>query len=93
MPRYYLYITSSYTRTLYIGVTNNLLRRIGEHKSHLIPGFTSQYQVDRLVYFEEYADVREAIAREKQVKRWSRAKKEHLIESVNPQWEDLGLDL
>jgi putative endonuclease len=93
MRRYYLYITSSYTRTIYIGVTKNLIRRIGEHQSHLVPGFTSQYKVDRLVYFEEYADVREAIAREKQVKRWSRAKKEHLIESVNPQWENLGLDL
>ncbi len=90
MRNYYVYILSSFTRTLYIGVTNDLQRRIREHKQKLVPGFTSKYDVDRLVYFEEFADVREAIAREKQLKKWARLKKERLIKTVNPNWEDLS---
>lgn len=65
MHRYYIYSLSSYSRTLYIGVTNDLLRRMSEHKQHAVPGFTSKYNVDRLVYYEEYSDIRAAIAREK----------------------------
>ena len=81
---------SSKTRTLYVGVTNNLLRRVYEHKQKLIPGFTSKYNLTWLVYCAETNDVREAIAREKQIKAWSRAKKVALIEEMNPEWEDLA---
>ncbi len=90
MRNYYVYILSSFMRTLYIGVTNDLQRRICEHKQKLVPGFTSKYDVDRLVYFEEFADVRDAIAREKQLKKWARLKKDRLIETINPNWEDLS---
>jgi putative endonuclease len=75
MRQYYVYILSSYTRTLYIGVTNDLQRRISEHKQKLVPGFTSQYNVNRLVYCETFNDVRDALAREKQLKKWARKKK------------------
>ena len=75
--------------TLYIGVTADLARRIWEHKEKLTPGFTSQYAVDKLVYYEEFGDVRDAIAREKQLKKWRRAWKLDLIEKDNPQWRDL----
>jgi len=88
--QYYVYILSSFTRTLYIGVTNDIQRRVSEHKQKLVPGFTSQYNVDRLVYCESFASVRDAIAREKQLKRWSRKKKESLIEMQNPNWLDLS---
>jgi putative endonuclease len=71
--------------TLYTGVTNNLLRRIHEHKNKLIEGFTKKYNITRLVYYEETSDVRSAITREKQIKGWLRRKKINLIESVNPQ--------
>ncbi len=90
MKRYYVYIMSSKTRTLYVGVTNNLERRVYEHKQKLIPGFTSKYNLTWLVYYAETNDVREAIAREKQIKAWSRAKKLALIEEMNPEWEDLA---
>ena len=70
-------------------MTNNLRRRIGEHKEKRIPGFTQKYNVARLVYFEEYTDVRDAIAREKQIKGWLRKKKITLIESMNPEWVEL----
>ncbi len=87
---YYVYIMSGYSRTLYVGITNDLVRRVFEHKHKLIPGFTSKYNVNRLVYFEQTPDVRSAIAREKQIKGWLRAKKIELIESSNPGWEDLS---
>lgn len=90
MKQYYVYILSSYSRVLYIGVTNNLERRMGEHKQRLIPGFTSRYSIDRLIYFETFGEILDALAREKQLKKWARAKKEKLIEAVNPQWEDLS---
>lgn len=77
-------------RTLYVGVTGNLRRRIYEHRHKLVAGFTKQYNVTHLVYYEEWREVRQAIAREKQLKRWSRAKKLELIHSVNPKWKDLG---
>lgn len=90
MRSYYVYIMASKSRTLYVGVTNNIMRRIYEHKHKLVEGFTSRYNIDRLVYFEETQYVREAIAGEKIIKDWNRRKKIALIESVNPGWEDLS---
>ena len=75
---------------LYIGVTNDLQRRLYEHKNKLIDGFTKKYNISKLVYFEEYADIEEAIGREKQLKSWIRAKKDKLIEKENPKWEELS---
>lgn len=92
MKKYYVYIMASKSRVLYTGVTNNLERRVYEHKNKLVEGFTSKYNVTRLVHFEEANDVNVAIAREKQIKGWLRSKKISLIESVNPQWKDLSLD-
>jgi putative endonuclease len=83
---------ASRSGTLHIGVTNNLERRVFEHKQHLIPGFTKEYGVDRLGCFERFSDIRAAIAREKQLKGWRRAKKIALFEKVNPSWVDLGRD-
>ena len=90
VAEYYVYIMANRARTLYVGVTNNLARRVQQHKSALIPGFTSKYGLNRLVYFEVTSDVLAAIEREKQIKGWLRAKKVALIESVNPQWDDLS---
>jgi putative endonuclease len=87
---YYVYIVASRSHVLYTGVTNDLERRVFEHKNKLTPGFTSKYNVDRLVYFEDTGDVLAAIAREKQVKAWTRAKRVALIESINPDWRDLA---
>ncbi len=87
---YYVYLLASKSRRLYIGVTNNLERRLYEHKSKLVEGFTKRYNIDRLVYFEQTVDVLSAIAREKQIKGWSRDKKVTLIGSVNSTWEDLS---
>ena len=92
MKNYYVYIMASKSRTLYTGVTNNLVRRVYEHKQKLIPGFTKKYNIARLVYCETFPDVRAAIAREKQIKGWLRAKKIALIESLNPDWKDLSAD-
>jgi putative endonuclease len=75
--------------TLYTGVTNNLERRIYEHKHHLVDGFTKKYRIEKLVYFEETNDINAAISREKQIKGWLRKKKIALIESMNPDWKDL----
>lgn len=85
-----MYILSSRSRNLYTGVTNNLFRRIVEHKKGLIPGFTLRYRIHRLVYFESFTDIRDAIAREKQVKGWDRKKRIALIERTNPTWGDLA---
>ena len=90
MKHYYVYIMTNRSRTLYTGVTNNLTRRVFEHKHHLIDGFTKKYNITKLVYYEETNDVREAIAREKQIKGWLRKKKIALIEAMNPEWEDLS---
>ena len=90
MGMYYVYILTNRSGTLYVGVTNNLARRLYQHRHKLIPGFTSDYNIDRLVYFECSGDVRAAIAREKQIKRWRREKKMALIESVNRDWHDLS---
>lgn len=92
MRQYYVYIMSSPSRTLYTGVTNDLRRRVYEHKNKLVPGFTARYNVTLLVYFEETPNVNSAIAREKQIKGWSRAKKVALIEATNPQWQDLSAE-
>ena len=81
------------TRRLYIGVTNDLGRRVYEHKHRLVPGFTSKYFLERLVYYEDTDDIGAAIAREKELKGWRRAKKIALIQKVNPQWSDLSRDL
>jgi putative endonuclease len=89
---YYVYILTNRSKTLYTGVTNNLLRRVYEHKQKFIPGFTQKYNINRLVYYEETSDATEAIAREKQIKGWVRAKKIALIESRNPEWLDLSTD-
>jgi putative endonuclease len=83
MRDYYVYIMTNHSRTLYTGVTNDLRRRMYEHKQKRVPGFTSNYNINRLVYFETTSDVRVAIAREKQIKGWLRAKKIALIESAN----------
>ena len=89
---YFVYIMASKLRVLYTGVTNNLGFRVWQHKKKQVSGFTSTYNVNRLVYFETFSDVRYAIAREKQLKRWRREKKLNLIESTNPKWEDLSED-
>ena len=78
------------SRTLYTGMTNNLRRRVREHKEKRIPGFAATYNITRLAYFESFEDVRNAIEREKQIKAWTRAKRVALVESTNPKWEDLS---
>ncbi len=89
---YYVYIMGSISGTLYIGMTNNLERRIYEHKHKLLEGFTKKYNITELVYVEVFSDVNQAIIREKQVKDWRREKKIALIESMNPRWRDLSTD-
>ncbi|MEK7592298.1 MAG: GIY-YIG nuclease family protein [Patescibacteria group bacterium] len=86
---YYVYILTNKSATLYIGVTNNLERRLYEHKHKYLEGFTKKYNINTLIYFEEYSDPIEAIAREKQLKGWSRKKKIYLIKSINPLFEEL----
>ena len=87
---YWVYILASKIGgTLYIGVTNDLVRRVYEHKMKLLGGFTNKYGIGRLVYFEQYDDVEAAIAREKHLKKWQRAWKIRLIEELNPNWDDL----
>ena len=91
---YYVYILANYTNSVvYIGVTNNLIRRVQEHRGKMIAGFSQRYNVTKLVYFEDTIDVRSAIAREKQIKKWRREKKDNLINSMNPEWEDLAVKL
>ena len=93
MNSYYVYILASkYNGTLYVGVTNELIRRVYEHKNKLIEGFAKKYDVDRLVHYEETGDVSAAIKREKQLKEWQRAWKIQLIEKDNPLWRDLYED-
>jgi putative endonuclease len=89
---YHVYIMSSPSRTLYTGVTNDIVRRVHEHKGGAPVSFTGRYRIRHLVYLEETDDVREAIAREKQLKGWTRSKKIAVIESSNPEWRDLGED-
>lgn len=87
---YYVYIlTNKSNSVMYIGVTNDIARRIYEHRNHMVAGFTDKYHVTKLVYVETVSDVRDAIQREKQLKGWTRAKKNALVESANPNWRDL----
>ena len=90
MRRYYVYIMASSSRILYVGITNDIRRRVWEHKNDVNPGFTSKYRIHRLVYFESFKYVGNAIAREKRLKGWLREKKVALIRSANPTWEDLS---
>ncbi|KUO72760.1 MAG: endonuclease [Clostridia bacterium BRH_c25] len=88
---YYVYILTNWTnKVLYTGVTNDLERRLYEHNNKLVKGFTEKYNVNKLVYFDSTTDVKAAIAKEKQIKGWTRKKKDDLIESINPQWLDLS---
>ena len=91
MGSYYVYILTNWNNhVMYIGVTNNLQRRIYEHKEKLIDGFTSKYNVNKLVYYEETTDIKSAIAREKQLKGWRRSKKDALVVTMNENLEDLS---
>jgi putative endonuclease len=90
VKNYYVYILSSRSGTLYVGVTSNIRKTVHQHKSHLVPGFTDKYDVDRLLYFEPIGDAVSAIKREKQIKKWRREKKVALIDSMNPDWKDLS---
>lgn len=91
MNHYYVYIlTNQKNNVMYIGVTNNLERRLHEHKHQLVDGFTKRYNVDKLVYFEETTDINAAITGEKQLKGRTRTRKNELVDTMNPQWADLG---
>jgi putative endonuclease len=90
--RYYVYIMASRSLNLYTGVTNNIYRRALQHKNGEIGGFTKKYNINRLVYYEIFEHIGNAIAREKQVKAWTRAKRLALIKSINPTWQDLAVD-
>jgi putative endonuclease len=92
MKEYYVYIMTNRSGTLYTGITNDLQRRVYEHQHKLIPGFTAKYNISKLVYFETTTDIRTAIGREKQIKSWLRSKKVALIESANPNWDDLSAE-
>ena len=91
MKYYYVYIMASYSRRLYVGVTSELAVRVWKHKTNYYPkSFTSRYNIKKLVYFEVFDDPNEAIAREKQIKKWRRSKKVDLIEKHDPGWDDLN---
>ena len=88
---YYVYMLTNWNnKVLYTGITNNLERRVYEHKNKLVEGFTAKYNVNKLVYFDYTSDVSSAIAREKEIKGWTRQKKNELIQSINPEWKDLS---
>ena len=91
--QYYIYIIASKSGVLYIGVTNNITKRVYEHKNELVDGFSKKYKTKKLVYFETCSDIMSAITREKQLKSWRRDKKENLINKNNPTWKDLSIDL
>ncbi|HEY3291808.1 MAG TPA: GIY-YIG nuclease family protein [Anaerolineae bacterium] len=91
--QYYVYIMASYSRVLYTGITNDLCRRVYEHKNKTHDGFSSRYNVNQLVYYDTTNDVTSAIEREKQIKGWRREKKISLIENMNPKWIDLSIGL
>ena len=89
--RYYVYLLTNWNhRVMYVGVTNDLVRRLYEHKNKLVRGFTKKYNVSKLVYFEETKDVHSALAREKEIKKWRREKKDALVVGVNPEWKELS---
>jgi putative endonuclease len=88
---YYVYFLSNWNnKVIYVGVTNDLDRRLYEHKNKLVPGFTAKYNLNKLVYFEETQDINAAIAREKEIKKWRREKKDKLVNQLNPNWRDLS---
>ena len=91
--QYYVYILTNRSRNLYVGVSGDLERRMDKHRKKLVPGFASRYNLTTLAYYEEAADVWSAIEREKEVKGWRRNKQEALVESMNPEWRDLSLEL
>ena len=91
--KYYVYILTNWNnKVMYIGMTNDLERRLYEHKTKLIKGFTEKYNIDKLVYFEQTTDVSSAILREKEIKKWRREKKNDLVLSLNPDWKDLSME-
>ncbi|MHB0969866.1 MAG: GIY-YIG nuclease family protein [Thermoanaerobaculia bacterium] len=92
LKQFAVYIMSNHSMTLYTGVTNDLRRRVSEHKSREVPGFTKKYHCDRLVYFELHDDIRFAIEREKTIKGWNRERKIALVKETNPEWRDLSAD-
>ncbi|MDP2884298.1 MAG: GIY-YIG nuclease family protein [Ignavibacteria bacterium] len=90
---YYVYLLTNWNnKVIYVGMTNDLQRRLYEHKNKSVRGFTSRYNVNKLVYFEHTTDVLQAIAREKEIKKWRREKKNRLVESMNPEWKDLSAE-
>ena len=89
---YYIYFMASGSGTLYLGVTNNLKRRVYEHKEGAVEGFSKKYGCEKLVFFEEFTNIKDAIRREKQLKSWRREKKEVVIRQLNPGWRDLSLE-
>jgi len=89
MKQYYVYIIFNHSRTLYVGMTNDLVRRMAEHRGKRIPGFTAKYNITQLAYYEVHGEAFAAIAREKVIKGWKRCKKIELIETMNPHWDDL----
>lgn len=91
--RYYVYVMTNWSeKVMYVGVTNDVVRRVYEHKNGKYDGFTRKYNVGKLVYFEECEDIEAAIRREKQIKGWSRSKKNRLVDMMNPGWRDLSVD-
>jgi putative endonuclease len=90
---YFVYIMASHSRVIYVGMTNDLRRRVAQHQQKLVEGFTQKYNVTRLVYYEMTEEVHAALEREKQIKAWRRSKKVALIESMNPRWKDLSGEL
>jgi len=90
MNNYYVYILANFTNTvLYVGITNDLKRRVYEHKNHLVEGFTDKYNCNKLVWYESSTDVKSAILKEKQIKKWKRDYKDNIINQFNPEWKDL----
>ena len=89
---YYVYVATNKSHTLYTGVTNDPVRRNWEHKNKLVNGFTRKYNINKLIYIEEYNDINQALAREKQIKSWSRKKKINLIKNANPNFEEIRLE-
>jgi putative endonuclease len=91
VKEFYVYMMTNRSRiVLYTGVTNDLTRRVWEHKNHVVNGFTAKYKLDRLVYYEQFSDAISAITREKAIKAWRREKKNDLVRKLNPKWEDLA---
>lgn len=91
--QYFVYMmTNRWRNVLYTGLTNSLEKRVWQHKAKTVPGFTKKYNCDKLVYFEDYSEIDQAIAHKKQIKAWSRVKKEGLVAKINPAWKDLAAD-